>query len=181
VHVGRGRTGRGVVGPRGQEGDHVVVGHRLDSATAAGVGGGAERTGSTLSAGTVPARACAARTSTSTRHHSSYLWARSRPPISASVYRSIMGLRIGRARPTTRAAATIAYPRRFPRRRKSGGTRAVLAAQPGTYPRVPVQLPGAVGRGRGRRISGGAETAAGYAIVAAALVVGRRPADTVDP
>jgi|GEM_PF-5034452 hypothetical protein len=30
-------------------------------------------------------------------------------------------------------------------------------------------------------ISGGAETAAGYAIVAAALVVGRRPADTVDP
>ena len=61
------------------------------AATAAGVGGGAERTGSTLSAGTVPARACASSTSTSTRHHSSYLCASLQTrPISGSVYRSIM-------------------------------------------------------------------------------------------
>ncbi len=45
------------------------------SATAAGVGGVAFRTGSTASAGTVPAAACTSSTSVSTWHHSSYLWA----------------------------------------------------------------------------------------------------------
>ncbi len=45
------------------------------AATAAGVGGGADRTGSTLSAGTVPARACASSTSRSILHQSSYLCA----------------------------------------------------------------------------------------------------------
>ena len=45
------------------------------AATAAGVGGGAARTGSTADAGTVPAAACASSTSVSTRHHSSYRWA----------------------------------------------------------------------------------------------------------
>ena len=60
------------------------------AATASGVGGGAERTGPTASAGTVPALACASRTRTSTRHHSSYLCASLQTrPISGSVYRSI--------------------------------------------------------------------------------------------
>ena len=45
------------------------------AATASGVGGAAARTGSTDQAGTVPAAACASRTSVSTRHHNSYLCA----------------------------------------------------------------------------------------------------------
>ena len=43
------------------------------SATACGLGGAAARTGSTTSAGTTPAAACASRTSVSILHHSSYL------------------------------------------------------------------------------------------------------------
>jgi hypothetical protein len=43
--------------------------------TASGVGGGALRTGSTTSAGIVPASACASTTRISTWHHSSYLCA----------------------------------------------------------------------------------------------------------
>ncbi len=60
------------------------------AATASGVGGGAARTGGTLSAGTVPARACASSTRVSTLHQSSYLWASLQTrPISGKVYRSI--------------------------------------------------------------------------------------------
>ena len=60
------------------------------SATASGVGGAAARTGSTVSAGTTPAAACASSTRTSTWHHSSYLWASLQTrPISGRVYRSI--------------------------------------------------------------------------------------------
>ena len=56
------------------------------SATRSGVGGGALRTGSTTSAGTRPAAACASRTSVSTRHHSSYLcWSLQTRPMSGSV------------------------------------------------------------------------------------------------
>ena len=56
------------------------------SATACGVGGGAARTGSTADCGTTPAAACASSTSTSTRHHSAYLWASLQTrPISGSV------------------------------------------------------------------------------------------------
>src|SRR6202035_5699618 len=61
------------------------------AATASGEGGAACLTGSTLLAGTVPARACASRTSVSTRLHSSYLCASLQTrPISGSVYRPIM-------------------------------------------------------------------------------------------
>src|SRR3954462_7585869 len=60
------------------------------AATASGVGAGAERTGSTASAGTVPAAACASSTIRSTAHHSSYLCASLQTrPISGSVERSI--------------------------------------------------------------------------------------------
>jgi len=56
------------------------------SCTASGVGGGALRTGSTTSAGMVPAEACASTTRTSTWHHSSYLCASLQTrPISGSV------------------------------------------------------------------------------------------------
>src|SRR4051794_36251792 len=61
------------------------------AATASGVGGPACRTGSTASAGTVPAAACASSTIVSTRHQSSYLWASLQTrPISGSVYLSII-------------------------------------------------------------------------------------------
>src|SRR5688572_20771212 len=61
------------------------------SATRSGVGGAALRTGSTTSAGTRPAAACASRTRVSTRHHSSYLcWSLQTRPISGRVYRSII-------------------------------------------------------------------------------------------
>ena len=60
------------------------------AATASGVGGLALRTASTASAGTVPAAACAASTSVSTWHHSSYLCASLQTlPIPGRVYRSI--------------------------------------------------------------------------------------------
>src|SRR3954447_11431175 len=60
------------------------------AATASGVGGAADRTGSTASSGTVPSAACASSTMVSTRHHNSYLWASLQTrPISGSVYRSI--------------------------------------------------------------------------------------------
>jgi hypothetical protein len=56
------------------------------ASTASGVGGGALRTGSTESAGTTPAAACASRTRVSTRHQSSYLWASDQTrPISGRV------------------------------------------------------------------------------------------------
>jgi hypothetical protein len=45
------------------------------SATASGWAAPRGAPGSTLSGGTTPASACASRTSTSTWHHSSYLWA----------------------------------------------------------------------------------------------------------
>jgi len=62
------------------------------AATASGVGGGAARTGATLSAGTTPAAAFASRARVSTRHQSSYLCASLQTrPISGSVYRSITG------------------------------------------------------------------------------------------
>src|SRR3954466_3981487 len=61
------------------------------AATASGDGGGAARTGSTASAGTVPAAACASSTIVSTRHQSSYLCASLQTrPISGSAYRSII-------------------------------------------------------------------------------------------
>jgi hypothetical protein len=75
VDVRRRLARLGVVGPGGQEGDDVVLGDRLDLGDGLGVGGAARRTGSTLSAGTTPASACASSTSTSTWHQSSYLWA----------------------------------------------------------------------------------------------------------
>ena len=56
------------------------------SATRSGVGGGALRTGSTTSAGTRPAAACASSTSVSTRHQSAYLCSSLQTrPISGSV------------------------------------------------------------------------------------------------
>src|ERR1022692_880685 len=62
------------------------------AATASGVGGGAARTGATLSAGTTPAAAFASSTRDSTRHQSSYLCASLQTrPISGNVYRSITG------------------------------------------------------------------------------------------
>ena len=66
------------------------------AATASADGGGACRTGSTQSAGTVPAWACASRTSVSTRLHSSYLCSSLQTrPISGSVYRLIMSRSTG--------------------------------------------------------------------------------------
>src|SRR5664280_1415543 len=62
------------------------------SATAAGVGGAAARTGASASAGTLPPSTCASSTSVSTAAHSSYLWASLHTrPIAGSVYRSITG------------------------------------------------------------------------------------------
>jgi hypothetical protein len=56
------------------------------SATRWGVGGGAARTGPTLSGGIVPAAACASITRISTWHHTSYLWVSLQiRPISGSV------------------------------------------------------------------------------------------------
>jgi hypothetical protein len=75
VDVRRGLARLGLVGPRRQERDDVVLGDRLDLGHRLGRGGRRRRTGSTLDAGTVPASACASRTITSTEHHSSYLWA----------------------------------------------------------------------------------------------------------
>src|SRR3954453_24102452 len=76
------------------------------AATASGVGAGADRTGSTASAGTVPAAAWASSTIRSTAHHSSYLCASLQTrPISGSVYRSIQVLLTrseGRASPPGR-------------------------------------------------------------------------------
>src|SRR5487761_247649 len=96
------------------------------AATASGEGGGACRTGSTLLVGTVPARACAASTSVSTRLHSSYLCASLQTrPISGSVYRPIMWSPLppgppGRGGPGRDVAAVPAAAHLYPGRRLVG-------------------------------------------------------------
>ena len=76
VHVGGGLARGGLIGPGGQERDHVVLGDRLDLGDGFGRGRrrGAHRFDRRLP-GTTPAAAWASSTSTSTWHHSSYLWA----------------------------------------------------------------------------------------------------------